>query len=268
MIEKIINGITYKLPTSQSDFQERMYVHLINWKWKNISKESGIYNYKGKELKYDAILPVNEPQNDKLIYNTVFSEINEHRKKYRFKYHIHFKHMASSQAANINLFLPILLHSKADEILRDIDQKLNLNLDFNRVAKDKLYKGFRIEFWDGNSNEKGLLGDHNANSGTDSDIGIAYYNKKEELCLWLIEHKLTEKEFTVCGGARSDNNLCKSNCLKPAKDILNDNNLCYYSAFKGTNYWTLTKENTNTFANLNKQEACPFKGGMNQLWRN
>jgi hypothetical protein len=64
------------------------------------------------------------------------------------------------------------------------------------LATNELYKGFRIEFWDGNStDEKDLLGDHCPNSGTDSDIAIAFYNKEDELCLWLVEHKLTDRIY-------------------------------------------------------------------------
>lgn len=45
--------------------------------------------------------------------------------------------------------------------------------------------------------------DHNPVSGTDADIAVAYRDYDDDLCLWLIEHKLTEKEFTSCGGFRS-----------------------------------------------------------------
>ena len=72
--------------------------------------------------------------------------------------------MASSQAANVNLFLPILLHENADDILKQ------LKPDFIRLAKSKLDNGFRIEFWDEPYNN---LNDKNKTSGTDSDIAIA-----------------------------------------------------------------------------------------------
>lgn len=106
--------------------------------------------------------------------------------------------MASSQAANMNLFMPILQHPLANQILK------HLKPDFKCLANDELYHGYRLEFWDGNSNnEKGNLGDHTPVAGTDSDIAIAYYNNDDKLCLWLIEHKLRENEFTKCGGSKS-----------------------------------------------------------------
>jgi hypothetical protein len=156
------------------------------------------------------------------------------------------------------------LHSNANEILKIIKP------DFNKLAADYLYKGFRIEFWDGNSdNEKGLLNDHSAVAGTDSDIAIAYYNNENELCLWLIEHKLTEGEFTECGGFKSKGrDKTKHICEKSFNDILESKNLCYYHDVSKYKYWEITDNNKSFFQNVNGINECPFKGGLNQLWRN
>lgn len=261
---KKVNDQFYKLPGSLTPFQEEMYVHLINWKWKNITKAVGYYNHKGVQLEYDAILPKSVPNEYPLLYTSVLNDLKGHREKFLFKFHLHFNHMASSQAANVNLFLPILLHPKANDIFS------LLKPDFKSLATDELYKGFRIEFWDGNSTEeRGLLKDHSSLSGTDSDIAIAYYNHNDELCLWLIEHKLTEKEFTVCGGFKSkDRDKSKHLCEKNFSEILSNKNHCFHHSFKGREYWNLTDENKSFFVNHSKHLTCPFKGGMNQLWRN
>ena len=155
----------YKLPNALNPFQKDLYIHLINWKWLYITKDVGYYNWRGKEIPYDAILPHNTKKDFPIIYPPVVDVV----KKHNFKLHIHFNHMASSQAANVNLFLPVLLHPKVNEILR------LLKPDFFRLATKELYKGFCIEYW-GDINGKGLLGDHSKVSGTDSDIAIAYYN--------------------------------------------------------------------------------------------
>lgn len=264
MKEKLIKGKTYKLPGSLTPFQEEMYVHLINWKWKNITEDVGYYNFKGNQIEYDAILPKSVHNKFPLIYLPILKDLKTLREKYYFKFHQHFNHMASSQAANVNLFLPILLHPKANEILN------LLKPDLKSLAIDELYKGFRIEFWDGNSNkERGLLKDHSSLSGTDSDIAIAYYNHNQELCLWLIEHKLTEKEFTECGGYKSkDRDKAKHLCHKNFLEILSNKNFCFHHDFKGREYWNLTEEYKSFFVNHTKHNSCPFKGGMNQLWRN
>ena len=268
MTEEEINGISYKLPSKLSDFQKAMYVHLINWKWKNITKEAGNYkriDKKGEVIKYeyDAILPESEHEKYPIIYPEVLPKLKAHREKFSFKLHEHFNHMASSQAANVNLFLPILLNPKVNEVLKE------LKADFKKIATDQLDNGFRIEFWDGNSNkEKGILGDHSAISGTDSDIAIAYYNQNDELCLWLIEHKLTEKEFTECGGAKSKGRKPNHDCSKPFSEILKNKDLCYYHSSSKYEYWNITDANQSFYVNHQEFGICPFKGGMNQLWRN
>jgi len=259
-----INGKAYKLPGSLNKFQKQMYVHLIDYKWEHITTDVGLYKYKGKDIEYDAILPKPTPNKYPLMYLSILTDLKQHLIKYPFKLHIHFNHMASSQAANVNLFLPILLSSKANEILR------LLKPDFKELAVNELYKGFRIEYWDGNSNKvKGLLKDHSALSGTDSDIAIAYYNQKDELCLWLIEHKLTEKEFTVCGGFKSKaRDKSKHFCEKSFSELLLNKDDCFHHSFRGREYWNLSESNKSFFVNHSKHDSCPFKGGMNQLWRN
>lgn len=264
MKTETINGTNYRLPDELTPFQKEMYVHLINWKWQKLGiQEPGIYKYKGEDILYDAILPKTVHKNYPLIYPSILDELLQHQKSFPFKLHQHFNHMASSQAANVNLFLPILLSPIADVIFRQI------NPDFKSLEKGELYKGFRIEFWDGNGKDKGLLGDHNARSGTDSDIGIAYRNNEDELCLWLIEHKLTEKEFTVCGGAKSKGRDSeRHNCNHTLSEIITKKSLCYYHDVRKNNYWTLTEKHKGFFANHHKFSTCPFQGGMNQLWRN
>jgi hypothetical protein len=73
---------------------------------------------------------------------TPASALQEHLLKYPFRIHTYFYHMASSQAANINLFLPVLLHPAADANLA------SLKPDFAALARSELDHGYRIEFWD------------------------------------------------------------------------------------------------------------------------
>jgi hypothetical protein len=167
--------------------------------------------------------------------------------------------MASSQAANLNLFLPLLRHAKADAILS------RLRPDFARLATEQLDHGYRIEFWD---EPFGNLHDKTPVSGTDSDIAIAYYNYQDELCLWLIEHKLTEAEFTACGGFKSRGRKPRHDCSRSFADILADKHLCYYHDVSGFAYWTITEANQSFFVNHAQHAHCPFQGGLNQLWRN
>lgn len=262
---KEINGKEYKLPNQLNQFQKKMYVHLINWKWRNISEEPGNYKYRNQLIPCDAILPKTVIGKDPLIYPDVVNELDKHRRKYPFKNHKFFNHIASSQVANINLFLPILLNIEANTILS------HLKDDFKRLAVDELYKGFRLEFWDGNcSKDKGSLKDHTAVAGTDSDIAIAYYNHDDELCLWLIEHKLTESEFTKCGGAvsKSKKRKVSHQCNKTLSEIIQNKDSCFYHSICGYEYWNITEKNQAFFQNNAQFITCPFRGGLSQLWRN
>ncbi len=261
MKEITANGKKYRLPNALNPFQQEMYIHLINWKWENITEEEGYYIHRGRRIPYDAILPESVRENFPVIYPLVVNTLKQHKERFYFKLHQHFNHMASSQAANANLFLPVLLHPQANEVLR------HLKSDFDELATGELDRGFQIEFW-GAITGKGLLGDHTKLYGTDSDIAISYYNKKRELCLWLIEHKLTEKEFTECGGYKSNGRTASHDCSKSFSEILDNKPLCYYHDVRKFRYWDITEKNRRFFTNHTKHAQCPFQRGMNQLWRN
>ncbi len=263
-----INGRDYRLPGGLNEFQLQMYVHLIDWKRAHITAEPGNYKYKGRQIPYDAILPEEMIEELRVIYPPVVEALRRHRRKNRFRLHTHFNHMASSQAANVNLFLPVLHHPLANKVLA------SLKPDFASLATDQLDHGYCLEFWGGNfggdESDKGLLGDKSALGGTDSDIAIAYRNFSGELCLWLIEHKLTESEFTPCGGFKSKDrkNHPSCDCTRSVAEILKDKNACYHHAVRKRNYWNITERNAEFFVNHGKHPHCPFQGGMNQLWRN
>jgi hypothetical protein len=135
------------------------------------------------------------------------------------------------------------------------------------IATEELDHGFRIEFWDEPAN---MLGDHNKSTGTDADFAIAYRNHTGQLCLWLIEHKLTEAEFTTCGGAKSKGRKTGNYSCDSTAGIIQNPSLCHYHGKCHYNYWPITLANESTFPRekLVLHAECPFKGGMNQLWRN
>ena len=262
MKEFTVNGKNYRMPNILNPFQEAIYVHLIDWKWKHITEEEGYYTHRGRKIPYDAILPESVKKDFPVIYPEVVDALKQHHEKFYFKLHQHFNHMASSQAANANLFLPLLLHPRTSEVLRQIKPD-----DFDELAIGELDRGFQIEFW-GPRIGTGLLGDHTKRYGTDSDIAIAYYNKKRELCLWLIEHKLTEKDFTQCHGYTSNGRTEKHDCMKSFSEILDNKSFCYYHDVRKFKYWEITDKHRGFFVNHEKHAQCPFQGGMNQLWRN
>ena len=252
------NNASYRLPGGLSIFQQEMYIHLIDWKWKNLTTEPGHYH----GTSYDALLPDHVKEQLLLLHPSVVDAFNTHQKKFPFKKHKFINHMASSQAACANLFLPLLKYPlEAACVLQAVKS------DLQAIAVDRLDNGYQLEFWDKPDN---ALKDHNPASGTDADIAIAYYSANGDLNLWLLEHKLTEQEFTTCGGYRSPHRNPIVHRCNSTVDILDDPQLCYYSSASGYRYWDITLANENMFPikNLLDFGSCPFQGGLNQLWRN
>lgn len=262
-MEKKINGKTYYLPKTQTAEQEKIFCHIIDWKRKNITPKRGVYN--GQE--YDAFFPNDVPA-DAMIYRPIVPQLKKMQEgNFKYKSHRFAHHAVSSQTACINLFMPLLLSDKANDILSKIS---GCPSDFKEIARDRLFEGFCFEYWGQDIKKgKGLLNDHSGGAGTDSDVAIAYRNTNGDLCLWLIEHKLSEKEFTECGGYRSKANEHKENCKKcDFKTITNAHDKCYYHHIKGYKYWDYLKSNIEKYTGIIAIEGCPFRKGLNQLWRN
>lgn len=255
------NGQTYRLANDLTSFQFDMQVHLTDWKWRHLkTRDCGLY----KGQPYDVILPANLKDELQPIYRPIVRRVREHQRRFPFKLHKFVGHMASSQVACINLFVPLLSEPDiAAQVLRTVKPDLKV------IATDQLDGGFQIEYWPGKSDEPGPLNDHTKAAGTDSDIAIAYRDMEGHLRLWLIEHKLTEKEFTTCGGAVSAGRTSEHRC-SPAADVLGNHDLCYYHEHCRYAYWPVTDRHSNVFPpeRLDAGETCPFKDGVNQLWRN
>ena len=262
-----IDGKDYHLPEHLTDWQQAMYVHLIHWKWQHITEEPGVA--RGHE--YDAILPEScvHGGSSPLLYPSAARAFANHRERNDLRQHVYFNHMASSQAACANLFLPILQHRDAHAILRA------LKPDLFKLAKAQLDNGYCLEYWGQDLSEEGVrpgdrgpLNDKSRTAGTDADLAIAYYNQDGELCLWLIEHKLTEREFTECGGFKSKGRKARHDCSKGFGEILRDKSICYYRDVNKYRYWDITGAYRSLWVGEASTSYCPYRGGMNQLWRN
>lgn len=254
---------------SYNEFRNRIYSYLLDYKLKNITKQKGTF----KSVESDYFLPdsIASREFPAMLYDPIIPVVEEiQNSEYKYKPHIFSKiHIASSQTACINLFIPILESQHADDILKDLTATPS---DFDHIDRDELFHGYRLEFWDSTDDkDKGLLGDHSKQAGTDSDIAIAYHDKRGNLCLWLIEHKLTEKEFTECGAYKSTNNKDKSMCQSCSlSDIIAEPSICYYHQVRKYNYWEIMSMDgvSDFFSGNFEGVGCPFRGGLNQLWRN
>lgn len=94
-------GVTYYLPSKLTSEQEAIYVHIINWKRKYVTKKRGLY--KGHE--YDVIFP-QETTIHPMIYKPIVPLLEEmQRGNFVYKPHKFACHAVSSQTACINLFM-------------------------------------------------------------------------------------------------------------------------------------------------------------------
>lgn len=260
MREYEIDGRIYRMPDSLKPFQLDLYKHLIDWKWTHVTKESGYTHYGGREIPCDAIIPEALQFDLPMIYPPVVEVLKAHHRRHAFRLQTFFYHMASSQAANVNLFFPLLHHPRGSEVLSTIRP------DFARLATDHLDNGYMVEFWDVGY---GVLNDKSASAGTEADLAIAYYDHDDILRIWLIEHNLAETGFTPCGGFESSGRQPHHDCSRSFNEILAKPDFCYLHDHRHRNYWNLTA-NTNWIFSGGQEtsEGCPFRDGRNQLWRN
>lgn len=258
---------------NHEELKERVYGYLVKYKKEVLNiQEKGISAF---GVAHDSLFP--EPYSKAelpvMLYPGIKDTISEiQNDKFAYKPHIAACcHVASSQTACLNLFIPMLESEYADEILKVSGIAPE---GFDHIERSQLRKGYCFEYWDSiTEGKKGLLGDHSPRAGTDSDVAICYRDKDDNLCLWLIEHKLTEKEFTACGAYKSEKNpkelkaFCKSSTLD---DLYSDHNRCHYHKNCGYLYWKIMDEPNarEFFSGKYHGKDCPFRGGMNQLWRN
>ena len=256
---------------SYEDFKQKVYSYLINYKKEELKiVEKGISNF---GVEHDCLFPkpVCDEKIPVMIYRDIMPIVEEIQKS-KFAYKPHraaSSHVASSQTACLNLFVPILESEYADQILK---QSGVAPKGFDHIDRSQLRKGYCFEYWESSkARPKGLVGDHSHAAGTDSDVAIAYINKAGKKCLWLIEHKLTERDFTTCGGYRSKGiSPAEKDCCNSCgiNDLLKDHDKCYYHKHCHYLYWDIMDKHASFFSGKYEGEGCPFRGGMNQLWRN
>jgi len=130
------------------------------------------------------------------------------------------------------------------------------------------------------------IGDQGNKRGTDSDIAVFYTYDNDKKGVLLIEFKFIEHEFSVCSSyagskkkkkettdetqqRKKRNNdrqaICNSTNFY-VKMVETKNSLCGYNKYFN---WDLTsKSKVIDGEKVKSISACPFRFGLNQLWRN
>ena len=120
-----------------SQFKYNVLKNLGKYKSKVLNiHEKGIFNYKGKIIYYDHILPKNK-KNQNIIneirnsfWSSNYSKINFHR---------YFHHLNSSQGLCINFFYPLIYSNQIKQLYNF------LNIDFSNIKKTEFESESNIE---------------------------------------------------------------------------------------------------------------------------
>jgi hypothetical protein len=180
---------------------------------------------------------------------------------------------AASQPYCFNLIIYLQQHP-------DLADKLFSNLFEKQVRVHHLEPEFtpnmcdNIEGFERTGDES--IGDQNLKlgSGTDADIAVFYTYETDKKGVLLVEFKFIEAEFSVCSSYANKKQI-KSTCdsenyfadliEKKRTDEIN-NALCGYNRYLN---WQLTaKSKVINGEKIKSLLCCPFRFGLNQLWRN
>lgn len=121
------------------------------------------------------------------------------------------------------------------------------------------------------------IGDQSERGGTDADVAVFYRTSNGKRGVVLIEFKYIEAEFSTCGSYKSKTKgpRIRPGCnsagwyaqrVAPYRENPTRQPDCGYLKYQN---WRLLERSRVLNADAVKQQpGCPFKGSLNQLWRN
>ncbi len=116
------------------------------------------------------------------------------------------------------------------------------------------------------------IGDQTELWGTDADVAVFYTYEENKKGILLIEFKFIEAEFSVCSSYKKKDikGICNTaayyqQMVIHKKTDDRNNPLCGYAKYEN---WQLTKQSEVVDnEKVKNATACPFRFGLNQLWR-
>jgi len=177
---------------------------------------------------------------------------------------------AASQPYCFNLIIYLQLHlALADRLFSNL---LNKKVKIHHIEPEFTPNQCTIPGFEQTEDES--IGDQKGKIGTDSDIAVFYSYENSKKGVLLIEFKFIESEFSTCT-SYSEKEKIKSICdsgnfytglVNPIFEGQTDKTQCGYTQYKN---WHLTNESSGMDTQILKGlNACPFRFGLNQLWRN
>jgi len=202
------------------------------------------------------------------IYKATTERFNDHKAGDRLRI---FTNTAASQTFCFNLIIYLqqnltLTNKLFSELLGKPVKVIHLEPEFTPNYCDTVV-GFP-------RTSEESIGDQGNNHGTDSDIAVFYTYEDGLKGILLIEFKFIEPEFSVCSSysnKKDVRSICDSSnyyteLITKKKTNESGNFYCGYNRYSN---WPLTsKSNVIDIKKVQSSQACPFRFGLNQLWRN
>lgn len=182
--------------------------------------------------------------------------------------------MVASQPCCFNLFAPLWRD-------RQLTDRLFSALLDRPVQVQHLEIEFTPNTWVGlpgfERHADESIGDQSERAGTDADVAVFYTDGNGRRGVVLIEFKYIEAEFSTCGSYRSPSKgpRIRAGCdaadwyaqrIAPHLAHKPKQPDCGY--LKYANWDLLERSSVLDAAAVKALPGCPFKGGMNQIWRN
>ena len=183
------------------------------------------------------------------------------------KLHDYIAHPLSSQAFAFNLFLPFRIGAKGN-LSERISEIIGARLTIDRVQFEWVPPGRLLGELEGER----PVGDEPA---TGVDVALWGRLKNHSRAVVLVEVKLSEGNFTHCGGRNSRRNRRRDVC-DSAKLFLDEPNACYlrrpWGKQRDRRYWEIFVGShgsvLNAFPSADLDGPCPFAFDMQQPMRN
>jgi len=179
--------------------------------------------------------------------------------------------MVASQPCCFNLFAPLWRNRALADVLFS-------NLLGSSVHVEHLEIEFTPNTWAGLPGFERIadesIGDQSPLGGTDADVAVFYQKESGERGVVLIEFKYIEAEFSLCSSYKNKTAI-RTGCdapdwygqrIAPVWEKPPAKPDCGY--LKYNNWQLLEKSKVLNADAVRALPGCPFKGSLNQLWRN
>ncbi len=234
----------------QTPFAARLQAHLEEWRAQVDGSRSRYWSHWT-----DGIFPAYRELAEQVVHDD------------QVRLHKQAPHVRSSQAFAFNLFLPFR-ERHLDRLSELVNRQVGARLSIDMVQFEWVPPGGLL----GEIRGDRPVGDEPA---TAADVVLWGQTSSRRRAAVLLEVKLSEGEFTACGGRESRGNRRKDVC-RSASLFMHEPNACYLRRpvrqRRDRRYWEIFARShgsvRNAFPNADLNGPCPFAFDMQQPMRN